>query len=198
MPAGHTYPVMPAFAWKPIPGAKYYDFQLADTPSFSGSSILWADSKLTTPVASVQYQVPWMTGDPYALWVHVRATVNGKLTGWSKPLGFNTGWQNIPAEEIAPTGLIRWTPVEGATAYQVWFTNIGRVITTLTNVADEREYWTLHPSVPTRSSGASARCDRRSRAPCRTGTRSRPMARGRRSTRRRPRARSRRARSAAA
>jgi hypothetical protein len=46
----------------------------------------------------------------------------------------------------APTGLIRWTPIAGATAYEVWYTEIGVKFRTLTNVADEREFWTLHPS----------------------------------------------------
>jgi hypothetical protein len=45
----------------------------------------------------------------------------------------------------SPTGLIRWTPIAGATAYEVWFTDIGVKFRTLTNVADEREFWTLHP-----------------------------------------------------
>ena len=42
-------------------------------------------------------------------------------------------------------GLIRWTPVEGATRYQVCYPDTGTpLITTNTNVADEREYYTFH------------------------------------------------------
>jgi hypothetical protein len=42
-------------------------------------------------------------------------------------------------------GLLRWTPVEGATQYQVWFQDTGTpLVTTNTNVADEREYYTFH------------------------------------------------------
>ena len=143
----HTYAEMPAFAWNPVAGAKSYELQLADNSSFSDVSVLYESSTLTAPVASIQLQVPWMTGDPYALWVHVRAVVNGTTTGWSKPFGFNTSWQSTPTEESSPTGLIRWSPVEGATSYQVWYTNIGRVFPTLTNVADEREFWTFHPGL---------------------------------------------------
>src|SRR5579862_1494032 len=69
----HTYAEMPAFTWHPVPGAKSYDLQLADNRSFNDVSILYEDKSLATPVASVQLQVPWMNGDPYALWVHVRA-----------------------------------------------------------------------------------------------------------------------------
>ena len=146
-PPGNTYPVMPAFSWRPVLGATHYQIQLADNQSFSDASVLYQNSNLGTPVASIQYQVPWMSGQPYALWVHVRAVAGGTISSWSKPFGFNTGWQNIPAELSAPKGLIRWTPVEGATGYQVWFTNIDREFTTLTNTADEREYWTLHPGL---------------------------------------------------
>ena len=39
---------------------------------------------------------------------------------------------------------MRWTPIEGATGYQVWYPNVPREQTiafkTKTNVADEREY----------------------------------------------------------
>jgi hypothetical protein len=143
----HTYAEMPAFAWQPVRGATGYELQLANNQTFSDVSILYEDTQLSVPVASVQLQLPWMNGDPYALWVHVRAIVKGSPTPWSKPFGFNMGWKNIPEQEPAPAGLIRWTPVTGATAYQVWFTNINRVFMTLTNVADEREYWTLHPGL---------------------------------------------------
>jgi hypothetical protein len=138
---------MPAFSWHPVRGATGYELQLANNTSFSDVSILYQSNQLSVPVASVQLQLPWMSGDPYALWVHVRAVVDGDTTAWSKPFGFNMGWKNVPEQQPAPTGLIRWTPVTGATGYQVWFTNINRVFMTLTNVADEREYWTLHPGL---------------------------------------------------
>src|SRR5581483_7425312 len=41
-------------------------------------------------------------------------------------------------------GLVRWKPIEGATSYEVWFVDAAKVITTSTNVADEREYYTFH------------------------------------------------------
>jgi len=54
-------------------------------------------------------------------------------------------WDSIPKPLRADPGLIRWTPVPGATAYQVWYIDAGKVFTTTTNVADEREYYTFHP-----------------------------------------------------
>jgi hypothetical protein len=142
----HTYSQMPAFAWNPVPKASTYQLQLATNPNFSDTTILLDAPSLTVPVASLQLQVPWMTGSPYALWVHVRAVVKGRQTAWSKPFGFNTSWQQVPKQESSPAGLIRWTPVEGATAYEVWLTDIHVHFTTFTNVADEREYWTFHPA----------------------------------------------------
>src|SRR6266496_3343937 len=133
--ADHTYAEMPAFTWKLVPKASKYELQLADNQSFNDVSIIYQDNGLLAPVASIQAQLPWMSGEPYALWVHVRAIVGGAPTKWSKPFGFNMGWANVPEQQAAPTGLIRWTPVNGATAYQVWYTNLDRTFTTLTNVA---------------------------------------------------------------
>ena len=60
-----------------------------------------------------------MTGQPYALWAHVRFVgKDGTTTGWSAPFGFNMRWRDrdVPSAQTAPLGLVRWTPVEGATA----------------------------------------------------------------------------------
>ncbi|HVV59048.1 MAG TPA: hypothetical protein VHC45_11860 [Gaiellaceae bacterium] len=148
VPAGHTYSQMPAFAWKPVRGATRYELQLATSRSFADSTAIYDDARLQAPVASVPVQVPWMTGRPYALWAHVRTWVGNRVSAWSAPFGFDTAWRQVPQQLAAPTGLVRWTPVEGATAYEVWFLDApgtsGVRFTTLTNVADEREYWTFH------------------------------------------------------
>jgi hypothetical protein len=173
-PADHTYTDMPAFAWNPVRGATKYQIQLATGKDFAESKML-ADSKVATPVTSLQIQLPWMTGptNSYALWARVRANVGSRVTQWSYPFGFNTAskgfhassnglsdnlppsgcqispvrWNGSPCQlRDSPTGLIRWTPIAGATAYEVWFKDIGVKFRTLTNVADEREFWTLHPS----------------------------------------------------
>ena len=41
-------------------------------------------------------------------------------------------------------GLVRWAPVEGATAYDVWYPDIRKVLRTHTNVADQRELYSFH------------------------------------------------------
>jgi hypothetical protein len=146
--ADHTYALMPAFAWNAVPGAASYDLQLASSSVFSDATTLY-DKSFSAPVASVQLQVPWMTGKPYALWARVRVVKDGTTSGWSAPFGFNTAWQQVPEKLTAPNGLIRWSTVQGATGYEVWFQNVPggwqTHFTTLTNVADEREYWTYHP-----------------------------------------------------
>lgn len=149
LPARHTYAEMPAFAWEAVPGATSYELQVATSPSFTDSTSVYDDARLAAPVASVSVQVPWLTGSPYALWAHVRARVGGRVSAWSTPFGFNTAWQQVPRPLPAPPGLVRWTPVDGATSYEVWFQDVpGQAdvhFSTLTNVADEREYWTFHP-----------------------------------------------------
>ena len=59
---------------------------------------------------------------------------------------------------------------------------------TLTNVADEREYWTFHDGMAATSSGACGRSASSRPAACRTASRSRATGRTRRSTRRPTRA----------
>jgi len=149
----HTYALMPAFSWNAVRDASTYELQLATSRAFSDATVLYEKS-YDAPVASIQLQVPWMTGRPYALWVRVRAVTDAGTSRWGSPFGFNTEWQDVPnkIDKQTPNGLIRWSPVDGATGYQVWFMNAPRGLqthfTTLTNVADEREYWTFHSAAP--------------------------------------------------
>src|SRR5258708_3688657 len=52
----------------------------------------------------------------------------------------------LPLPLPSATGILRWTPVEGADGYQIWLTDIGRIkiTTSYTNVLDEREFYTFH------------------------------------------------------
>ena len=43
-------------------------------------------------------------------------------------------------------GLIRWTPIPGADAYEVWLVDTGKVEYVRTNVLDERDFYTFHQS----------------------------------------------------
>jgi hypothetical protein len=99
---------------------------------------------LRVPAVSVDVALPWFTGSPYALYAHARAITSHGATGWSKPFGFNMRWDSVAKPLKADPDLIRWTPVPGATAYQVWYTDANKVFSTHTNVADEREYYTFH------------------------------------------------------
>ena len=105
---------MPAFAWKSVNNASNYELQLATSSMFSDATTLY-DKSFGEPVASVQLQVPWMTGKPYALWARVRVVAAGKTSHWSAPFGFNTAWQQVPQRRPPPDGLIRWSTVDGAT-----------------------------------------------------------------------------------
>ena len=140
----HSFPRTPSFAWKPVRGAVRYEFELATKRKFNESTLLWRSETLKTPTAAIPVALPWMTGSPYALWAHVRAVTRKGVTKWSAPYGFNMRWSNLPRAELSPPGLVRWSTVEGATGYQVWFLGPRKRIATKTNVADEREHWTLH------------------------------------------------------
>ena len=93
--------------------------------------------------------MPWITGSPYALYAHVRAITNKGVTSWSAPYGFNVRWSSVPKDlNSTHPGLVRWSPVEGATAYQVWIYGAKRTFMTTTNVADARDLYTFHRTNP--------------------------------------------------
>jgi hypothetical protein len=152
-PAQKYYPRTPSFAWSPVDArGGTYEFELATNRNFNESSVLFSYTKLTIPALSISHQLPWMTGLPYALWAHVRwVSANGKqITPWSSALGFNMRWadSDFPQQLPAPEGLVRWKPIEGATRYEVLYPDISPPFSfqTTTNVADEREFFTLHQS----------------------------------------------------
>jgi hypothetical protein len=145
------YPRTPSFAWNPVARAGgTYDFQLATSRTFDDSLVLFSYSHITIPALAVAHQLPWMTGQPAALWAHVRwRSADGKVvTPWSKPFGFNMRWldSDVPQQLPAPMGLVRWNPIEGATSYQVIYPDFRPAVSfqTTTNVADEREFYTFH------------------------------------------------------
>ena len=180
----HSFSRTPAFAWRPVRAASCYEFELATSRTFDGSSVFWsnvaygagsgkfcravtisapasADQKsdgesaesaivktriapIRIPATSVNLVLPWFTGKPYALYAHVRAITTRGATAWSKPFGFNVRWESTPVPLVSKPGLVRWAPVEGATAYDVWYPDIRKVIRTHTNVADQRELYTFH------------------------------------------------------
>ncbi len=151
----HTFSRTPSFAWAPVPGAVRYEFELATSRTFADSGTIWTDSNVKSPVESLPMALPWMTGEPYSLYAHVRAITRKGATPWSTPFGFNIRWTTLPTPLASYPGLLRWTPVPGANRYQVWLVDPGtagsgscatctKIFTTLTNVADEREYYTLH------------------------------------------------------
>jgi hypothetical protein len=144
-PVVHTFSRTPSFAWNPVAGAKAYQFELSTSRSFSESGTVWSAKGLKSPAVAVPISLPWMTGNPYSLYAHVRAITRKGVTAWSKPFGFNMRWSATPTP-LTPAypGLLRWSTVPGANAYMVWLIDAGKVFTTNTNMADEREYYTFH------------------------------------------------------
>ena len=150
-PIAHAYPRTPSFTWQPAAErGGHYQFELATSRSFDDGTIVFKDRKVLIPAETVGRQLPWMTGSPYALWAHVRwISDNGlRATRWSTPFGFNMRWrdQDVAKPLPAPEGLVRWQPIEGATAYQVLYPDLVPAVAfqTTTNVADEREFFTFH------------------------------------------------------
>ncbi len=140
----------PAFAWSPVAGAKRYEFELSTSENFSESALVWSSAgsavPLTSPAATIPISLPWMTGNPYALYARVRGIApKGREGRWSVPYGFNMRWRDRP-RPLDPQfpGLVRWTPIEGATMYEVWLSGQTTSFFTTSNVADEREFYDFH------------------------------------------------------
>lgn len=110
----------------------------------AGAEIRTRIAPIRIPAASVNLVLPWFTGKPYALYARVRAVTTRGATAWSKPFGFNVRWESTPVPQVTKPGLVRWAPVEGATAYDVWYPDIRKVIRTHTNTADMRELYSFH------------------------------------------------------
>src|SRR5215211_3688289 len=111
-PVVHTFARTPSFAWSPVPGAKTYQFELSTSKTFSDSGIVWTAKGLKSPAVAVPISLPWMTGNPYSLYAHVRAITRKGATSWSTPFGFNMRWPAVPTP-LTPSypGLLRWKPV---------------------------------------------------------------------------------------
>lgn len=158
-PASHAFSRTPSFAWKPVKRVLSYEFQLATASNFRENSVVWSATGLKVPDYSVPIALPWTSGDPYSFFARVRAKTQRGTTAWSTGFGFNVRWAQIPAQLSAPNGLLRWTPVDGATSYEVWDINIrNRTLSPLdpnyfvantfhfvaTNITDMREWFTFH------------------------------------------------------
>jgi hypothetical protein len=143
-PVRNSFPRTPSFAWNPAPGALRYQFQLATSSSFRESGIVYSTTGLTTPVAAPTVMLPWITGNPHALFARVRGITASSTTPWSASFGFDMEPGAAPKPLPSYPGLLRWTPIEGADGYEVWFVDMPKIETVFTNVLDERELYTFH------------------------------------------------------
>ncbi len=147
-----TFSRTPSFSWNPVKGAGRYEFQLSTSRNFTENAIVWESDSLFSPVTDVPLTLPWITGNPYSLFARVRAHVQGDATPWSTRYGFR---MKSPAAALSLSsganprpGTIRWTPVDGATGYEVAFlydlaNGKSKKIKTATTAADLREYYTF-------------------------------------------------------
>lgn len=143
-PLVHSFPRTPSFAWAPVRGALSYELQLSTSGVFRENGIVYSNSSLTTPVVAPDLTLPWITGEPHALYARVRAVLEDSTTPWSASFGFDVEPAKVPAPLPSSPGLIRWTPIDGATAYDVWFVDIPKIVRATTNVVDEREFYSFH------------------------------------------------------
>lgn len=147
-PVRREFARTPSFAWSPVAGALRYEFELSLSNTFRDNGLVYAARDLRSPVASVQLTLPWITGSPYSLFARVRAVTRGGPGAWSAPYGFNMRQSVVPRPLATQPGLLRWSPVDGANAYEVWLIDVDKHLTVFGNVLDQREFYTFHQSDP--------------------------------------------------
>jgi hypothetical protein len=140
----HEFARTPSFSWLPVRGAVRYEFELSKNAGFTEAGTFWSDEKLKTPAVSVPVALPWMTGNPYAVYARVRAITRSGVSSWSAAFGFNVRWSSLPQPIQTYPGMSRWSVVGGATGYQVWFPAIRKIVGTRTNAVDHREFYAFH------------------------------------------------------
>jgi hypothetical protein len=149
-PVDRSFPRTPSFAWDPVAGAVRYQFQLSTSSSFRENGLIYSAADLSTPVVAPLVTLPWINGNPHALFARVRAIKRSSATQWSAPFGFDMEPTAPPKPLPSEAGLLRWTPIEGADAYEVWFVDVynptAKFEKVYTNVLDEREFYTFHRS----------------------------------------------------
>ena len=78
-----TYSRTPSFTWQPGQRCTggHYQFQIATSQSFQDATLVFKDMNVAQPAETVPRQLPWMTGEPYALWARVRWISNERPSG---------------------------------------------------------------------------------------------------------------------
>ena len=150
-PVKRNFSRTPSLGWKPVAQAASYDVQLSTSTTFRDNSIVWSKAGLRAPYTAVSISLPWTTGHPYSLFARVRAHKQKSTTRWSAGYGFNVRWTEVPAKLSAPNGLLRWTPIDGASSYEIWESGTGAILHSWvktffvpSNVADMRDWFTFH------------------------------------------------------
>ena len=145
-PAQTSFSRTPSFAWNPVSGALHYEFQLSLSNTFHDNSVVYADLNVVAPVEAPGITLPWITGNPHSLYARVRAITTAGATPWSASFGFDMVAPAAPKPLPGYPGVLRWSAAEGAAAYEVWFIDIPKFVSVTTNVLDEREFYTFHPT----------------------------------------------------
>ncbi|CAN5203958.1 hypothetical protein BH18ACT14_BH18ACT14_18990 [soil metagenome] len=150
----NTFARTPSFAWNSVRGARRYELQLSTSKNFTENGIVWESEEIRASLATVPLTLPWVSSPRYSWYARVRAIVGEDVTAWSDKYGFNLRSPLPPASLstgiVNPRpGLLRWTPVDGATAYEVSFitdpaSGAPKKIKSATTAADLREYYSFH------------------------------------------------------
>jgi len=115
-----TYPdEPPLFTWEPLAGANTYTVAIANNPEFTGATTY------STPNTSFSPTTPRTADQPF-YW-RVQGVSGGLNSAWSSVRSFTVSWPATPtllepvndATIVLQNARLRWTPIAGATSYQL-------------------------------------------------------------------------------
>ena len=118
---------------EPVRGATHYEFELSTSTDFAPRTASSGRARrCVCRRRRFRSRFRGSTGERASLYWHVRAVAGARFAGVTRALQHGLAgpaeWrQPNDAIGVAPSSrasrVIRWTPVDGATGYQVWFAN---------------------------------------------------------------------------
>lgn len=139
-----TFHRNPSFAWQPVAGALSYELQVSTGSDFRQNGMAADITNLRTPIGAPTVTLPWITGSPHSLYARVRANFGHRnVSPWSADYGFDVVPPHAPSALPAAPGLLRWSLVDGADAYEVWLLDKKSypIEVTRTTALDERDLY---------------------------------------------------------
>jgi hypothetical protein len=121
---------LPSFSWNPVPGADYYIVSVDDLTAGQPQVLTSPQTAFQLVTATNWTATAALTPGDHLQWSVRAMTYAGAAGPWSVSVPFTVSLLSAPVL-LAPFGLasgstltFQWTPVPGATYYQLWIEDV--------------------------------------------------------------------------